>query len=192
MLHKVLIIGVGGVGSYVCEFLGRALRNKNVEITLMDFDKVEEKNLFYSNYEQKDIGRPKATALATRMSNIGVKIEMLRKKLESPYDLEEWFDQLVIVCTDDFMSRKLVHDNCEQWIDVRAEGDTFQIFTHKSKLAKEFIGQDLTARGSCQNNPYERVHMGHAIAAGIATEIALNIMSGEEFLPEVFGKVFKW
>jgi len=193
--EKILIIGCGGGGSWLTEFLARACWNLDVEITVMDFDTIEEKNILYSNLPYS-LNSPKASTLVNAIkqeigfSRSSVKIQSIEKKLESPYDLDPWsYNGIVVVATDDFMTRKIVQDYCDKWVDVRAEGRNYQIFTHKSKLAREFINQNDMTRGSCQNDPYRRVDMAHVVCAGIATQIILSILRGEDFKAEVFGGV---
>ena len=46
---KILIIGAGGIGSFLVQFLNKL----NIyELTVFDSDKVEEKNLLYQNFNR--------------------------------------------------------------------------------------------------------------------------------------------
>ena len=60
--HKeIIIFGIGGVGSWLAEFI---VRNKVCEkLTLVDFDLVEKKNLRRQNYILVDDGEFKVEAL---------------------------------------------------------------------------------------------------------------------------------
>ena len=57
MNKKILIIGVGGIGSYLVPLLDRL---GCYTITVYDNDTVEEKNLLYQNYQEEDISLNKA------------------------------------------------------------------------------------------------------------------------------------
>jgi tRNA A37 threonylcarbamoyladenosine dehydratase len=52
MKKKILIVGAGGIGSFLIPLLDRV---KIYDITVFDPDIVEEKNLLYQNYEKSDI-----------------------------------------------------------------------------------------------------------------------------------------
>jgi len=201
-INKVLIIGVGGVGSWIAEFLARATATMKIDLTLMDFDEVEEKNLLYSNFKVLDIlhKRKKVEALLEKFAEIqtrklqGGEKHILTKKFESPYDLEPWIFQnsLVVIATDEFITRQLVHETCENWIDVRAEGQYYQIFTNKTpkNIIDEFTnGANPEKRASCQLDPWIRVDMANIVCAAQATQIILSMIRGEEFQTQIFGRI---
>ena len=61
--RKILIIGAGGIGSFLISFLDRiGLYN----ITVFDPDKVEKKNITYQNFLESDIGENKAKVMEKR------------------------------------------------------------------------------------------------------------------------------
>ena len=64
----VIILGVGGVGSWACEALARTGVG---ELTLVDFDVVERSNLNRQVHAlESTIGRPKVDVMAERLSDI--------------------------------------------------------------------------------------------------------------------------
>ena len=70
---NIFVIGCGGTGSYLIPNLARLLSVKQVDglitrLFLCDADEVEEKNLLRQNFIQNDIGKNKASVLATRYS----------------------------------------------------------------------------------------------------------------------------
>lgn len=72
MPNKVLIIGGGGTGGRLVPLLAQFLTTckwiPNPEITIVDDDTVEEKNLLRQNFIAQDVGKPKAQVLAQRYS----------------------------------------------------------------------------------------------------------------------------
>lgn len=70
--NKVLIIGGGGTGGrlvpLIAQFLKVCAWVQNPEITIIDDDVVEEKNLQRQNFIMPDVGKPKALVLAQRYS----------------------------------------------------------------------------------------------------------------------------
>ena len=75
---NVLIVGLGGVGGFVAEFLARA----GIEsMTLVDGDDVEETNLNRQIIATCDtVGMAKTVALSKRLININPKIKLDCKK----------------------------------------------------------------------------------------------------------------
>ena len=63
MNRKVMIIGAGGIGSFLTQFLQRL----GYRITVYDDDSVERKNLGYQNFTNGDIGENKAMTLSDRV-----------------------------------------------------------------------------------------------------------------------------
>ena len=73
---NIIVIGAGGTGGYVIQYLCRLLyalsatRQKPVGLTVMDGDTVEEANLLRQHFLNRDVGRPKASVLAERFGAI--------------------------------------------------------------------------------------------------------------------------
>ena len=74
---RVLILGVGGVGSWVATELCHCGFEKFI---LVDDDELELSNLNRSLYSQQDVGKSKVDALADRMRNINPRISVRRVK----------------------------------------------------------------------------------------------------------------
>ena len=56
MKRKILVIGAGGIGSFLIQFLDKV---GLYDITVADPDVVEEKNLTYQNFKKGHIGQNK-------------------------------------------------------------------------------------------------------------------------------------
>ena len=69
-MRKVMIIGTGGIGSYLVDFLSRI---GIYDITVFDDDKLEEKNLTYQNFMADMVGQTKVNALNNRLKVNGLK-----------------------------------------------------------------------------------------------------------------------
>jgi len=87
---KILIIGCGGTGSRIVPLLAQFIKTcswvKDPEITLIDDDFVEEKNLLRQNFISVDVGKPKAEVLALRYSRaFNVTINALQARVTDPY-----------------------------------------------------------------------------------------------------------
>jgi len=183
-MKKVTIIGVGGIGSWIAEFLTRA----GYGVHIIDGDKVEKKNLKYANYTSDDEDKYKVNALHERLLCTGnnghttISNEFVEKVTRNASDL-------VILCVDSIMTRiKLISSLYRfkklKWIDCRAEGRNFMIFTQKSKLTEEFLASKRTVRASCQRNINE-IEAGNLRCAAMATQIALDMLRGKQYPSEV-------
>lgn len=107
MKSRIYIIGCGGVGSWLTPSL--TLLTSPQQITLIDMDTLEEKNLDRQLFKPEDIGRSKAEALAERYQcNF----------------LHDWFadgllefqeDDWLIVCVDNHVARKAALAECDRY-----------------------------------------------------------------------------
>ena len=61
-MRKVLVIGAGGIGSFLIPVLDRV---GLYDITVADPDKVETKNLTYQNFTEEEVGMHKAVAIGS-------------------------------------------------------------------------------------------------------------------------------
>ncbi len=106
-MKKILICGGGALGSHAL-FLGRDLRH---ELAVIDYDRVETKNLGSRGFVKQMVGKPKATALKMQLLNFyGVKlqnefaVELTERNAEtilSGYDL-------LVDCFDNAAARTIV------------------------------------------------------------------------------------
>jgi len=103
--HKftVSVVGCGGTGGFVTEGLCRFLP-PHAELVLIDYDRVEERNLIRQNFTSCDLGKFKSEALAKRLAtryqrSIGysnLPIELAGIKMPG----------LVIGCVDNGLTRR--------------------------------------------------------------------------------------
>ena len=186
---KVLIIGCGGVGSWLIQEVGEAVKQEQIKPTIRfdiaDNDIVELKQIAYQNFMLKDIGKNKAVALAERYKEDAfirpIKERILKREQLDGYDL-------VICCADNTLVRELLFKYCNEnnkdYIDLRAEGRYIMAF-QKSNLKTDLATLDLTDRvnGSCQKDEdIEKgwVQKGNKIVAMIGIQMLLNYLRGEK------------
>ncbi|RMF68189.1 MAG: molybdopterin-synthase adenylyltransferase MoeB [Calditrichaeota bacterium] len=110
---KVLLVGMGGLGSPAALYLAAAGVGR---IGIVDFDVVDHTNLQRQViYATDDVGRPKLQAARERLLGINphVQIEAFETRLTSDNALEIFQDYDVILDgTDNFPTRYLVNDAC--------------------------------------------------------------------------------
>lgn len=110
---KVLIVGVGGLGSPIATYLTGAGIGT---IGLVDDDKVSETNLQRQIlYNETEIGMPKALCAKQRLeklnSNITFKAYPTRLTKENAQEIISQYDIVVDGC-DNFQTRYLINDTC--------------------------------------------------------------------------------
>lgn len=124
---RVLLIGVGGLGSPVAMYLAAAGVGR---IGLVDFDRVDLTNLQRQLvYTQHDVGRPKLDTAMERLGAINPHVQLIphagRFAVENAVAIAKEYD-LVIDGTDNFPTRYLVNDTCVLLKKPLVYGSIFQ------------------------------------------------------------------
>lgn len=104
----IVIVGVGALGSHLVQFI----RNEKVDIRVIDFDRVEQKNVMSQFHGKPGVGKNKVAALRQTMDFLfSTRIQAIGNRLAAN-NIEELFTDatLVIDCLDNGASRKLVQD----------------------------------------------------------------------------------
>lgn len=110
----ISIIGVGALGSHVV----MAIRNIDRKIRVIDFDKVEQKNILAQFHTKMGLRKNKAQAILQTMEGLfNVKIDYIPYRLHKD-NIAAILDsaELVIDCTDNFEARSLIHNYCKDRI----------------------------------------------------------------------------
>lgn len=107
MKSRIYIIGCGGVGSWLTPAL--ALLTSPQQITLIDMDVLEEKNLDRQLFKPDDIGRSKAEALAERYQCNSMHDWFADGLLE--FEESDW----LVVCVDNHRARKAALAECDRY-----------------------------------------------------------------------------
>jgi molybdopterin/thiamine biosynthesis adenylyltransferase/rhodanese-related sulfurtransferase len=110
---RVLIVGVGGLGSPAALYLAAAGVGT---LSLVDDDVVDESNLHRQLlYGTADIGRPKLDAAAARLANVNPLVRVVRHETrlgrDNAVDLIRGHD-IVLDGTDTFAARYAINDAC--------------------------------------------------------------------------------
>lgn len=108
---KMLICGVGTLGGNLVEHLARTGLDS---LTILDHDRVEQRNLTNQPYFQHQLGKSKVAALAETVFRIrGQRIETLHKRLtlSNAKDLVRDFE-LVVDCFDNHQARHDLQQAC--------------------------------------------------------------------------------
>lgn len=105
-MRKITIVGVGALGSHLVQ----ALRNEEVVLKIVDFDRVEMRNVASQFHFKNAIGKKKTEALKQAMQFCyGRKIEVVGNKLTSDNVQQLLGDaDLLVDCLDNGEARRLV------------------------------------------------------------------------------------
>ena len=144
MNRQILIIGAGGIGSLLAEHITRAFtfsglsENHILNLTMMDGDVVESRNLPHQQFGHDNLSHPKVSIVRDRVMAIGstsqspIKVDAIVENFSGETDLSKY--ELVIIAVDREEPRRIVHANANQWLDLRARGDGFVMWSHLDDL----------------------------------------------------------
>lgn len=109
--QKVMICGVGGVGSFVAEALARSGIGN---LTIVDFDVVEESNLNRQLMTSKcNIGKDKVEVLKERLESISnVKVEAIKTYIDDNFEVGDY--DYVVDCIDSLNSKFTLVKKCHE------------------------------------------------------------------------------
>ena len=174
-LPKVLLVGAGGIGSHLMDLVCRGLHGHALDLTVMDGDVVEARNLAHQRFHPNDIGRAKADVLAEIHAKTDHNVTSYAEDLREASQLEG-FD-LIVVAVDRPLPRRLVHSTNVPWIDLRSTGRGMLVLTHLD--APERIASQTPdhAPASCQAEGVLEagfVQVGFALAAAVGAQWVID------------------
>lgn len=111
-LVNICLVGCGGTGSFLVPHLARIANfykevDRQIEITLIDFDEIELKNLYRQNFCPGELGWNKAEALALRYKTIYPHLKITALASEFDYLLlPSQHPALIIGCCDNAETRR--------------------------------------------------------------------------------------
>jgi adenylyltransferase/sulfurtransferase len=112
-LAKVMVIGAGGLGCPVIQYLAAAGIGR---IAIAEFDMVNESNLQRQVlYGSGDIGKLKSIIAISRVENLNdlIETDRINLKIDSSNSLSVLKEyDIIIDATDNFQSRYIINDSC--------------------------------------------------------------------------------
>lgn len=184
---RILIIGCGGIGSFliaeVCRCIEIEQIDPNTELFVADNDLVEMEQVRYQNFAFEEAGLNKAQALAKRFKRVGV--TAIKDRIKSDKQLKGY--DLIVLCVDNDPTREMVIKYCfsknVDFLDLRSSGRTVSAFPKLEKASDnlKFIDSNDTACYSCQdrnNLLMGRIDEGNRIVALIGVQMLLNSLRG--------------
>jgi len=111
MSKYVTIVGVGALGSHLVQFL----RSEDIEIRVVDFDRVEQKNVQSQFHSKPSVGKLKVDALKQSMQFLyGRKIHTIPHKLVSDNVGALLQGDLIIDCLDNGEARRIIQGHARE------------------------------------------------------------------------------
>lgn len=187
MIKKVLIVGAGGISSHMVHYIRYyADRNQfqDMDLTIIDYDRVEKKNLAYSDFETGDIGEYKAKVLGERFGFKYIMAKLINASQLKDYDV-------IVLAVDNSQTRDVVYKSDKFWIDCRSKGIGYSIFYKSQKTTNNKLNLKRPAE-SCQYSQrldLGIVDCGNVIAAMFGVAQLLNYFRGTLTIPEVVGTI---
>jgi molybdopterin/thiamine biosynthesis adenylyltransferase len=117
-MQKIIIIGLGGIGSALIEPLVRFTQfNKPCEFLLIDGDLYERKNRNRQRVISNEINRSKADVWKLRITQgfYSVQVNSVREYI-TPLNIKRYIKEndIVMMCVDNYATRKLVQEHCSR------------------------------------------------------------------------------
>ena len=177
MVRRILIIGAGGIGSYLVSILNKT---NMYNITVADPDKVERKNLTYQNFREKDLLKNKATLMEQRFKSVvkSIPFPILTASQIIKYDL-------VICCADNLDVRRLLYRTDCKWLDLRSQGRNAAYISYQvDKALADTVLIGPEGSFSCQGDNWDgkskNLHYMHIAIAGMGAEWVQRWFNDEE------------
>ena len=173
----VIVGGAGGIGSWLCFFLGR----QECNIFLYDDDIIDETNLGGQLYNSSDIGKNKASATAEHVFDFTeITLDVMGK-----YTKEDMVGPVVFACFDNMEARKLMFDNwCEVpnkqiFIDGRMLAENFQVIAVVPKNIERYREEELFEDSEVEEERCSMKATSHcgAIIAGYMISVFNNYVA---------------
>jgi len=125
---KIVVVGCGGTGGFVADGLCRLLLTSDMDILLVDYDRVEPHNLLRQHFFEGDVGKFKSQVLAERLARqygrkIGWSVYPYERDLlnEASGIGIRVVSGIIIGCVDRAQSRRSIHDSIDWrdwWLDA--------------------------------------------------------------------------
>lgn len=189
------IIGTGGTGSHLTSFITQLLgnapfKNRDITLTLVDGDIVEEKNLKTQKFLHKDINKNKAEVLSDRYGAIYDKdILYIDKYIQSEADINNLLMasnykscmNIIISCVDNNAARRIIdghfnsYDHRDQLIYIDAGNSSGNGDKHGQVIVGYKQGSETFLPSISHYFPLEDEKIDTTLSCG--EQMALNIQN---------------
>ena len=176
MKRKILIIGVGGIGSFLVPLLDKV---GLYDITIADPDIIEKKNIPYQNFDMSEVGEKKVFAM-DKYSSVKTtsNYPILSERQMKGFDL-------VICCVDNLGVRRTLYNTSLKWLDLRAQGRNAALVSHNAdpKMYDMLLAGEegsFSCQGDSWDGSNKGVHFMQVAIAGLGAQWIQRYMNGEQ------------
>jgi hypothetical protein len=134
-IPAIIVVGCGGTGGFVADGLARILP-LNINLILIDMDRVEERNLNRQSFTAADIGSFKSEVLAKRLAG---KYQRPVQYSVLPVGAADLPRGIVVGCVDNGLARQAIADRIHDgqwWVDSGNGCNFGQVLIGNSKIEK--------------------------------------------------------
>jgi hypothetical protein len=167
----ISVIGVGAIGRQVALQLASLGAR---QLTLVDFDEVEEVNITTQGYLREDLGRSKVLATAQAISRIDSSMEV--SQICARYRPGLPVGEAIFCCVDSISARGAIWRsagrNSQFWVDGRMLGEVIRVLAVGGKEGRDYYPTTLFAQAEAMTGgcTARGVIYTAAIAAGLMTQ----------------------
>lgn len=136
---RIHVIGVGAIGSTICELLAKGGFTK---ITIYDFDRVEAHNIANQMYTEEDIGMEKVDAIARRMIAINPEIKQGLKIERNGWDGQRLTGYVFLAVDNIDLRRRIASENKDNPM-IKAMFDFRMRLTDAQSYAADWGNRDM-------------------------------------------------
>jgi hypothetical protein len=198
----ISVIGVGAIGRQVALQLA-ALGVR--QLTLVDFDEVEEVNITTQGYLWEDLGKSKVLTTAQAVSRIDSSVEV--SQICARYRPGLPVGEAIFCCVDSISARGAIWrsagKNAQFWVDGRMLGEVIRVLAVAGSEGRDYYSTTLFAQAEAMTGgcTARGVIYTAAIAAGLMTgqftrwlrklptdnDLSLNLLASELAVAELAG-----
>ena len=167
----ISVIGVGAIGRQVALQLASLGAR---QLTLVDFDEVEEVNITTQGYLWEDLGKSKVLATAQAISRIDSNMEV--SQICARYRPGLPVGEAIFCCVDSISARGAIWRsagrNAQFWVDGRMLGEVIRVLAVAGEEGREYYPTTLFAQAEAMTGgcTARGVIYTAAIAAGLMTQ----------------------
>ena len=148
--YHFIVIGAGGTGGYLIPNLGRMIGIQNEDgskhsVTIVDADKIENKNLLRQNFSPNDVGKNKAEVMASRYGRaFGQTFYYLPEYIESAEQVLKIMESeskvpVIIDCVDNNKTRFIIKEGINLYHQSGRGKNTISLSSGNEKYSGQVV-----------------------------------------------------
>ncbi len=178
--YDFTVVGCGGTGGFVAEGLCRLLYGAaHTQITLVDFDTIEPRNLLRQDFYPGEVGMFKSEALALRLSR---QYGRVIHHVTQPFDVQHASNGYIIGCVDNALARQAIAAATPTWWIEAGNGHNWGQVLIGNRDARS-LEQGFDKEGNCYYLPKPSVQMPELLVSvngDLGPDCAEAVIAGDQ------------